>query len=97
MAAKLTIGFFGSGKMATALAKGVISAGCSRRPRFVPAIHRQPPETPLPAKRAASASDRNLDVVQFARVLVLAVKPANVRRCWRKSVRPFLRAICSFR
>ncbi len=78
MAAKLTIGFLGSGNMATALASGVISTGLVKAAQIRAS-------DPVPAARnafaketGASASDSNLDVVQFAQVLVLAVKPGNV-------------------
>jgi pyrroline-5-carboxylate reductase len=78
MAAKLTIGFLGAGKMATALAKGVISAGLVK-PNQVRA------SDPIAAACAAftretgaKASDSNLEVVDFASVLILAVKPGNV-------------------
>jgi pyrroline-5-carboxylate reductase len=78
MADKLTIGFLGAGKMAAALAKGVVSAG------LVKAAHIRASD-PLPAALSAFAAQTgakttasNVEVVQFARVLVLAVKPANV-------------------
>ncbi len=78
MAEKLTIGFLGAGKMATALAKGVISAGLIK-----PAQIRA--SDPVPAALAAFAKETgakttasNLGVVQFANVLILAVKPGNV-------------------
>jgi pyrroline-5-carboxylate reductase len=78
MADKLTIGFLGGGKMAAALAKGVVSAG------LVKAAHIRASD-PLPAARSAFAAQTgakttasNVEVVQFARVLVLAVKPGHV-------------------
>jgi pyrroline-5-carboxylate reductase len=78
MADKLTIGFLGGGKMAAALARGVVSAG------LVKAAHIRASD-PLPAARSAFAAQTgarttasNVEVVQFARVLVLAVKPGNV-------------------
>jgi len=78
MAAKLTIGFLGSGKMAAALAKGVVSAGLVKAAQIRAS-------DPVPAARnaftedtGAYTSESNLEVVQFAQVLVLAVKPANV-------------------
>ena len=78
MAAKLTIGFLGSGKMATALAKGIVSAGLVKPARIrasdpVPAAQKA-----FSQETGASISDNNLNVVRFANVLVLAVKPVNV-------------------
>ncbi len=78
MADKLTIGFLGGGKMAVALAKGVLSAG------LVKPAHLRASD-PVPAARAdfadqtgAKSTASNLEVVNFARVLVLAIKPAHV-------------------
>ncbi|MGP8200602.1 MAG: pyrroline-5-carboxylate reductase [Limisphaerales bacterium] len=78
MAAKLTIGFLGAGKMATALAKGFASAG------LVEAAQIRASD-PAPEARAAFARDTgakttasNIDVVQFANVVILSVKPAHV-------------------
>ncbi|HTA28944.1 MAG TPA: pyrroline-5-carboxylate reductase [Candidatus Cybelea sp.] len=78
MADKLTIGFLGGGKMAAALAKGVLSAG------LVKPAHLRASD-PLAAARSAftdqtgaKTTASNLEVVNFARILVLAVKPAYV-------------------
>jgi pyrroline-5-carboxylate reductase len=64
--------------MAGALARGVLSAGLVKAAQIRAS-------DPMPAARAAfaketgaKAGESNLEVVQFARVLVLAVKPANV-------------------
>ena len=78
MAVKLTIGFLGSGKMATALAKGIISAGLVKPARIrasdpVPAAQKA-----FSQETGASISDHNLNVVRFANVLILAVKPVNI-------------------
>jgi len=75
MPAKLTIGFLGTGKMATALASGFIRAGLVT-PRQVFG------SDPLPAARAAFGKATgarivtgNPKVVELASVLVLATKP----------------------
>ena len=75
MAARLTIGFLGTGKMATALAKGFIRAGLIA-PRQVFG------SDPLPAARAAFGKETgariansNTKVAELASVLVLATKP----------------------
>jgi len=78
MGAKLTIGFLGSGKMATALAKGVISAGWVKAAQIRASDPSPAARNAFAAETGARASDSNLDVVQFAQVLVLAVKPVNV-------------------
>ncbi len=64
--------------MATALAKGVISAGLLKAAQIRASDPSPAARNAFASETGASASDRNLDVVQFARVLVLAVKPANV-------------------
>ena len=78
MASNLTIGFLGAGKMATALAKGFIQA------KLV-TTHEVMASDPVEAARAAFAREVgakttgfNPDVVNFANVLVLSVKPDQV-------------------
>jgi len=78
MAARLTIGFLGAGKMATALAKGFIRAKL-----ISPGQLRA--SDPSPAARDAFGRETralttasNQEVVGFAKVLVLAVKPDQV-------------------
>ena len=78
MAAKLTIGFLGAGKMATALGKGFIQAGLAGPKQVVAS-------DPSPAAGAAFVKstggrlvDSNSAVVRSASVLILAVKPDQV-------------------
>jgi len=78
MSTKLTIGFLGAGKMATALARGFVRAGLVT-PGQVTA------SDPSAAARAAFAKEvgakttvSNAEVVKSAAVLVLAVKPDQV-------------------
>lgn len=75
MAAKLTVGFLGAGRMASALARGFIRAGLVSAKQVLAS-------DPNPAARAAFEKDcgaattaANSEVATFARVLVLAVKP----------------------
>jgi pyrroline-5-carboxylate reductase len=78
MAAKFTIGFLGSGNMATALARGVISAGSVKSAQIRASDPSPTARNSFAEKIGVRTSDRNLDVVQFAQVLILAVKPAHV-------------------
>jgi pyrroline-5-carboxylate reductase len=89
--AKLTIGFLGAGKMATALAKGVISANLVKAAQIRAS-------DPLPAALTAFAgetgvktTDSNIAVAQFARVLIIAVKPAHVAELLEE-IRPSITA-----
>ena len=78
MSTKLTIGFLGAGKMATALARGFVRAGLVTSGQVTAS-------DPSAAARAAFAKEvgakttaSNAEVVKFAAVLVLAVKPDQV-------------------
>src|SRR5262245_41114985 len=75
MASKLTIGFLGAGKMATALAKGIVRAGLVTPKQIFGS-------DPIPAARAAFSREtgarivtENAKVLESASVLVLATKP----------------------
>jgi pyrroline-5-carboxylate reductase len=72
------IGFFGAGKMATALARGWLTAGLTRPDRLLAS-------DPLPAARQAftascgvKAGADNREVVASSDLLVLAVKPQSM-------------------
>jgi len=77
MGAELKIGFLGAGKMASALAKGFAAAGLVKPAAILAA-------DPIEAARAsfkemgANTTAFNPDVVNFARVIFLAVKPDQV-------------------
>jgi len=78
MSARLTIGFLGAGKMATALAKGLVQAKPVNADQIIAS-------DPIDAARAAFAKEvgvkataSNLEAAQSAQVLVLAVKPDQV-------------------
>jgi pyrroline-5-carboxylate reductase len=75
MAARLTIGFLGAGRMATALAQGFVNAGLVRPDQIfasdvVPAARKA-----FGAATGAKICSSNADVLKNASVIILAVKP----------------------
>jgi pyrroline-5-carboxylate reductase len=75
MAARLTIGFLGAGRMATALAQGFVKAGIVRPAQLmahdvVPAARQA-----FGAATGAKICLTNADVLRNASVIILAVKP----------------------
>ena len=78
MAAKLTIGFLGAGKMATALAKGFVQARLVTPKQIIASdvieVARKAFAQEVDAKITAS----NTEVVKFADVLFVAVKPDQI-------------------
>jgi len=78
MGSKLTIGFLGAGKMATALAKGFIGAGLVTGKQIM-ASDTIPAACDAFAKAVgAKTCASNSEVARFANVLILAVKPDQV-------------------
>jgi pyrroline-5-carboxylate reductase len=89
MADKLTIGFLGGGKMAAALAKGVVSAGLVK-PAHIRASDLLPAaRSSFAEQTGAKATSSNVEVVQFASVLILAVKPGCIAELFDE-IRPVL-------
>ncbi|HZV33053.1 MAG TPA: pyrroline-5-carboxylate reductase [Verrucomicrobiae bacterium] len=78
MSEKLTIGFLGAGKMGTALARGFIHAGLVTAEQIIASDPYENARTAFGRDCGAKISASNLDVVKFAKVLLLAVKPDQV-------------------
>jgi len=78
MSAKLTIGFLGAGKMATALAKGFIRAGIATAKQVMASDPSEPARAAFSRETGARTTPSNSAVAQFAEVIVLAVKPDQV-------------------
>src|SRR5947209_6394025 len=72
---KLTIGFVGAGKMATALARGFVRAGLVSAKDIIASDVLSGAREIFQKEVGAKPVESNLEVVEFASVLVLAVKP----------------------
>ena len=79
MAAKLTIGFLGAGKMATALAKGFIAGGLVEPGQILASDPVEAARTAFVRETGAKATKTNVEVAKFARLIVLAVKPGSMQ------------------
>jgi pyrroline-5-carboxylate reductase len=89
MSAKLTIGFLGAGKMATALARGFIRAGLVTAGQVTASDPSETARASFAQEVGAKTTASNPNVAKFADVLVLAVKPdqvggvlADIRDCF---------------
>jgi pyrroline-5-carboxylate reductase len=72
-------GFIGSGKMATALIKGMIRAGLAPSETINASDPLEAARTALQADSGVALFDSNLEVARRSNVLVLAVKPQSMR------------------
>jgi pyrroline-5-carboxylate reductase len=78
MAAKLSIGFLGAGKMAGALARGFIRAGLVTPEQVLASDPSESARATLTRETGVKSTPSNPEVVKFAHTLVLAVKPDQV-------------------
>jgi pyrroline-5-carboxylate reductase len=78
MATPLTIGFLGAGKMATALARGFIRAEIVFPKEIIASDLSEAARAAFTKETGAKTTASNSDVLKFAGVLILAVKPDQV-------------------
>src|SRR4051812_33041711 len=78
MASKLSIGFLGAGKMATALASGFIRAGLVTSKDVIASDISEEACAAFAKETGGKTTAFNPDVAKFANVLILAVKPDQV-------------------
>jgi len=78
MASKLSIGFLGAGKMATALANGFIRAKLVTAKEIMASDVSEAACAAFAKETGAKTTAFNPDVAKFANVLILAVKPDQV-------------------
>src|SRR5215469_13617929 len=78
MVSKLNIGFLGTGKMATALAKGLIRAEIVTPAHVIGSDVSEAASAAFAKETGAKVANSNNDVAKAADVLILAVKPDQV-------------------
>src|SRR4051812_44113515 len=78
MGSSLRVGFLGAGKMASALAYGLARAGIASADAIIASDVSPSARAAFTQSTGAKATEFNPDVVNFASVLVLAVKPDQV-------------------
>src|SRR5688572_15408328 len=78
MASTLKVGFLGAGKMASALAKGFIAAKIVSPRQIIASDLMENARATFARDVGGTVTNANLEVLQFANVLILAVKPDQV-------------------
>lgn len=79
MSSNLTIGFLGAGKMASALANGFVQARLVAADRIMASDPIGDAREAFTKSVGAKTTSLNLDVLTFAKVIFLAVKPDQVK------------------
>jgi pyrroline-5-carboxylate reductase len=74
----MRVGFLGAGRMATALAKGLVGQGLLRPEQILASDPVELARTAFANAIGARTSPANRDVPEFASVIILAVKPTHV-------------------
>src|SRR5436190_723868 len=85
MATELKIGFLGAGKMATALAKGFVNGGLARAEDVLASDPVEGARQGFAKEVGGKATGSNAEVLQFGRVVVLAVKPDQVNEVLKEA------------
>lgn len=78
MASYLRIGFLGAGKMASALAKGIVKAGISRPEDLIASDVIEAARAAFAKEVGCKVTGRNVEVAEVADILIVAVKPDQV-------------------
>lgn len=75
---KINIGFIGAGKMAMALARGLIDSGFAPADSILASDVSDAARDSFAAATGASTTSKNTDILRASNVIVLAVKPQHV-------------------
>ena len=78
MASTLKVGFLGAGKMASALAKGLLAAKIVSPKQIMASDLMEPARAGFARELGGGVTGSNLELVRFASVLILAVKPDQI-------------------
>ena len=78
MASMLKIGFLGAGRMASALGKGFVAAKILPAKQIIASDVMEPARAAFAKEVGGNVTDSNLEVLKFAQVVILAVKPDHV-------------------
>jgi len=89
MAAKLTLGFLGAGKMASALARGFLRAKLAGPAQIIASDVLESTRAAFSKETGAKTTAANREVASAARVLILAVKPNQVEGVLTEIREPF--------
>ena len=84
MSSNLTIGFLGAGKMATALARGFVKAKLVAPERIIASDSIESARSAFANEVGARTTGENLQVLQSADVIILAVKPDQIENVLRQ-------------
>jgi len=83
------IGFFGAGRMATALARGVLAAGLCRTDQLLASDVDETQRKYFEKETGAKTSSSNAEIASFCDLAILAVKPNHVQDVLRDIRHPF--------
>jgi pyrroline-5-carboxylate reductase len=84
MGNSLRIGFLGAGKMASALAKGIVNGGVARAEDLIASDVIEAARTAFGKEVGCRVTGWNGEVADFANVLIIAVKPDQVESLLRE-------------
>jgi len=73
------LGFIGSGNMATALLRGILNSDLYKRDKIIASDKEEEARKRVANEFGIKVSDSNIEVVRNAKVIILCVKPQNMK------------------